>query len=249
MSDEIRRLKMQQEATAAALQRMQMQVQAQGARRREEDDDDDDGDVPPAIQNPSYQQQFGQHQPPSGGNPYQQVDPNQIMLQAIANRAAAAATQQVQQNLNSNAEMESKIKTRMQRLVSDYPALTQEDSELVVKSREIYARIAHENPSIDEATRYELAVREAASLLGARPVNAPVEEFAASDYVMPAGRNYAVPTRATKSRLTPNIIANAKLMGISVDPNTPEGKKNLAELSEYSARFNADQDEAAYRYR
>lgn len=236
--EEAKRLKIQQEANSAAIARMQMQLQAQGGGRQTHREDVED--------EPVQQVQQQQQQP----NPqYQQVDPNIAMLNAITNAAAQRATQQVQQNLNANSDVTDKVKKRMQRLVGDYPALAQEDSDLVVRSREIYARIAHENPGLDEATRYELAVREAASLVGARPVNAPVEDFATGDFVMPAGRNPALPTRATKSRLTDKIIANARLMGINVDPQTKEGKQNLAELSEYSARFNADVDESQYRYR
>lgn len=246
MSEDLRRLRAQQEANSAAIARMQMMMQAQNARQTHSDDDEDE-DAPQQWQQPQpqqYQQPQPQPQPQ-----YQQVDPNQLVLQAITNQAAQNATRQVEQNLTANASVESKIKARMQRLVADYPALTQEDSELVVKSREVYARIAHENPTLDEATRYELAVREAAPLVGARPIGASVEDYAASDFVMPVGRNPALPSRPTKSRLTPNIIANAKVMGINVDPNSVEGKRNLAELSEYSARFNADQDETQYRYR
>lgn len=243
MSDELRRLKAQQEANSAAIARMNMQLQAQNARRGSQEDDEED-DLPPQQQHQQAPQQQQQQAPQ-----YQQADPNALILQAITNQAANIATQKVQQNLTATGDVESKIKGRMQRLVADYPALQDEGSELVVKSREIYARIAHENPSLDEATRYELAAREAASILGARPVNAPVEDYAASDYVMPVGRNPAVSTRSNKSRLTPNIIANARLMGINVDPSTPDGKKNLAELSEYSGRFNADADETMYRYK
>jgi hypothetical protein len=238
--EEAKRLRLQQEANSAAIARMQMQLQAQGATHRTQREDVEDEPQPQPNGNP---------QAGAGAPQYQQVDPNIAMLNAITNAAAQRATQQVQQNLNANDSVTQKVKTRMQRLVADYPALAQEDSDLVVRSRESYARIAHENPGLDEATRYELAVREAASLIGARPVNAPVEDFATGDFVMPAGRNPALPTRATKSRLTDKIIANARLMGINVDPQTKEGKQNLAELSEYSARFNADVDESQYRYR
>ncbi len=241
MSDEVRRLKQQQEANSAAIARMQMMMQAQNAQRPVADDDEELDPNPQQFQQPVQQQQ----QQPQ----YQNVDPNQLVLQAITNQAARAAATQVRQDMTATADVEGKIKSRMTRLVADYPALTQEDSELVIKSRTIYSRIAAENPALDEATRYELAVREAASHLGARPVNAPVEDYAAGDFVMPAGRNFAVPTRSTKSRLTQNIIRNAQAMNINVDPNTVEGKKNLAELSEYSARFNADQDESQYRYK
>ena len=45
------------------------------------------------------------------------------------------------------------------------------------------------------------------------------------------------------------IIQNAMALGINVDAKTPEGKKNLAELDEYSGRFNADADENHFRYK
>lgn len=249
---EQKRLKLQQEANSAAIARMQMQLQSQGARRApqgfsQEDLDDDEGTQTQHRQPPQQQQ----HQTPPQQQ-YQQVDPNQLILQAITNQATQAATAAVQQNLSASAQLEDRVKNRMKRLVDDYPALRQEDSQLVIRSRDAYARIANENPGLDEATRYELAVREAASSLGARPLNAPVEDYAAQDFVMPVGsHNPSLPSRGVsgKNRLTPNIIANAKLMGIPVDPATPEGKKNLAELNEYSARFNADQDETQYRYK
>jgi len=248
MSEDLRRLKAQQEANSAAIARMQMMMQAQNARHAVQEDDDDDGDqVPPAAQGyPPQQQQVPQQQPQ-----YQQVDPNQLVLQAITNQAAQNATRQVQQNLTATADVESKIKARMSQLVANYPALTDENSALVVKSREIYARVAHENPGLDEATRYELAVERAAAQIGARPVNAPIEDIAAADFVMPVGRNPAIATRSGsgKNFLTDKIIANAKMHNINVDPSTPEGKKNLAELNAYSERFKANTDEDQYRYR
>lgn len=240
MSDELKRIKLQQEATAAQLQRLQMQVQAQHARRDDVEEEEED----PGFRSGTHvqQQQAPQQQQ------YQQADPNQAMFEAITSTAANLAAQRVQQNIANNSDLETKIKARMQRLVAEYPALQQDDSQLVVKARETYTRIAQENPGLDEATRYELAVREAATRIGAVPVNAPVEDFT-GDFVMPTGRNPAQATRSTKSRLTKNILANAQLMGINVDPNNADGKKNLAELSEYSARFNADQDETMYRYK
>lgn len=242
MSDDLKRIKLQQEANAAAIQRMQMQMNAQNARRADvEYEDEDEG-----RSGQAYLQQ--QQQQPPQQQQYQQVDPNQAMFEAIANHAANVAAHKVEQNLSATSDVRNKIEARMKRLVAEYPALQQDDSQLVIKARETYARIAAENPGLDEATRYELAVREAATRIGAVPVNAPVEDFN-GDFVMPTGRNPAQATRSTKSRLTKNILANAQLMGINVDPNSVEGKKNLAELSEYSARFNADQDESQYRYK
>lgn len=244
--EQLRRLKMQNDANAAAIARMNMQLQAQNARRKGDDDDDDDD--APVAQRHQPQQRYetpAQFQNPTAQQRYQAEDPNAVVLNHLVEQAAQKASE----NLANNQNIESKIKARMQRLVADYPALTQEDSSLVIKSREVYSRITQENPGLDEATKYELAVREAASVVGARPVNTPAEVFATSDFVMPVGNNPAAVTRSTKSRLTPQIIRNAQLMGINVDPNSVEGKKNLAELSEYSARFNADVNEDQYRYR
>jgi hypothetical protein len=229
MSDELRRLRAQQEAQAAQLHRMQMQMQAQSARHEEPDE--------------VYEEVYEEPQ-------YQQVNPNDAMIQSIAQQAAQQAAYHVQQNIQANQDVENKVKTRMQRLVADYPAIQDEDSPLTVRARDAYTRITAENPTLDEATKYELAVREAASVLGARPLNAPVEDMAAADYLMPSGRNPAISqSRSQKSRLTQNVVKNAMAMGINVDPNSAEGKKNLAELNEYSARFNADQDESAFRYK
>lgn len=233
--EESRRLKAQQESQAAQIQRLNMQVQAQQARRHDEEDQQ----IPP-------QQQV----PPQQAPQYNQVNQDQMILQGIINQAAQQAANQAQANMEASQDVGNKVKMRMERLVEQYPALKQEDSGLVIKARDIYQRITTENPSLDEASKYELAVREAASFIGARPVNAPIEDFASPDYVMPAGRNPALGnTKSSKSRLTQGIINNAKAMNINVDPSTPDGKKNLAELSEYSARFNADQDETQFRYK
>jgi 3-oxoacyl-ACP reductase-like protein len=167
---------------------------------------------------------------------------------AILNHLVGQASQKVVQDLNARDGAQAKIKTRMERLLKDYPALSDDDSPLVTKAREVYARVAAENPGLDEATRYEVSVREAAAYYGARPVTAPAVDMVNGDWTMPTGVNHALARKQTKSRLTPQIIANAKLMGINVDPNNAEGKKNLEELSEYSARFNADQDESQFRY-
>jgi hypothetical protein len=134
----------------------------------------------------------------------------------------------------------------MERLVADFPALAEENSDLVGKSRQVYARIARENPTLDQATRYELAVREAAAAIGARPTSTPPED---ADWTMGPGSNPALPSRSSRSRLTPHIVANARFMGINVDAKTKDGQRNLKELSEYSARFNADVDESASKYR
>lgn len=232
MSDELRRLRAQQEATSAQLHRMQMQQAAQQARHQPEEVIEEE--------EPAYVPQ------------YQQVSPNEAMMQSIAQNAANQAAWQAQQQMNANNAVQEKIKTRMQRIVADYPAIQQEDSQLTIKSRDVYARITQENPTLDEATKYELAVREAASLIGARPVNAPIEDIASQDYLMGASRQHNPAlgnAKSSKNRLTTNVIKNAQALGINCDPNSAEGKKNLAELNEYSARFNADQDESSFRYK
>jgi len=187
---------------------------------------------------------------PPPADPYgAPVDPNKIIMQAITNQASAMAAKHVEDKYVRAKGQEENIKARMKRLVSDFPALSEEGSDLVNKSREVYSRIAQENPGLDEATRYELSVREAATLIGARPATIAPEDDSAWTMGSSTARNPALPSKSTKSRLTPGIIANAKLMGINVDPKTREGQQNLRELSDYSARFNADQDETAFRYR
>lgn len=234
MSDELRRLKAQQDAQSAKLHQMQMQMQAQQARRQPDEEEIEYIEETPDPRIPNYVH----------------VNQQEAMVEAIAQRAAQTAAQQVQQNIQATQNVQESIKTRMNRLVSDYPAIQDENSPLTVKARDAYARISQENSTLDEATKYELAVREAASLLGARPVNAPLEDIA-GDFLMGTNKNYSVSQtpKAKHSRLTQNILKNAMALGVNVDASTPEGKKNLAELNEYSARFNADQDEQQFRYK
>lgn len=229
-SDELRRMKAQQDNLAAQLHRTQLQLQAQQARKAPDDEfeEEEEGTYTPN---------------------YIQAQPDEAIVNSIAQKAAQQAAYNVQQNLNAQNQVQENVKTRMKRLVDEYPAIQDENSQLTVRARDAYARITTENPTLDEASKYELAVREAASRLGARPVNAPVEDYA-MDYTMPTGRSAASSSpRASKNRLTENIVKNAMAMGINVDPNSAEGKKNLAELNEYSARFNADADEQAFKYR
>jgi hypothetical protein len=180
---------------------------------------------------------------------YNQVDPDQELIENIATYAANVATQKVQANMQAFTGASEQVKGRMQRLIEKYPALQDENSKFVITARDEYQRIAQENPGLDEATRYELSVETTASKLGARPVNIPFDPN--QDFVMPSSSNPARSERRSggKSRLTANIIANAKIMGINVDPTTKDGQQNLKELDEYSARFNADVDESQYKYR
>lgn len=232
--DQLKKMKLQADANAVQIQRMQMQMN-QNQRR---------GD---------YEEEEVQHHQPQYVPPapqYQPVDQNQLLLDQIVNAATQQATQNIASNISAHSEAEAAVKKRMNRVIEAYPALQQEDSQLVIKARDIYQRITQENPTLDEASKYELSVREAASLLGARPINAPVED--AVDFVLPAGQQYD-PARGNprrgKSRLTANILNNARAMGINIDPKSAEGKNNLKELEDSTARFNADQDEAQFRYR
>lgn len=228
MTEAERRLKAQLDANSAAIARMQRQVQA------------------PAQPDP-YQEEEVYDAPPNG-DPYGQpnIDQDQLIMQAIAQKATQDAVKQITQNESLTKDYQKRVKGRMARLVEDFPALSEEGSELVSKSRQVYARIARENPTLDQATRYELAVREAAAAIGARPTSTPPED---ADWTMGPGANPALPSKTSRSRLTPYIVANARLMGINVDPKTADGKRNLKELSEYSARFNADVDESSSRYK
>ena len=226
-AEELKRLRLQNEANAVEIQRLKMRSHAP--------------------------QQHTQHQPPPQQHfqPQQEVEYAEVDPEEIAVRAANIAADRVQKHMQNYGEVEQTVKKRMNRLVEQFPALQDESSRLVQKAREEYQRIAVENPTLDEATRYELSVQSAASMIGARPVNAPVD-LSNEDFVMPSQNNPAISRgskRGGKSRLTSNILANAKIMGINIDPNTPEGKRNLEELEESTVRFNADADETMYKYR
>lgn len=227
-------IRKQTEQNSIQMQRMQQQLNAQNARRQPE------GEFyrAPAPQ-PKPQPQ------------YNEVEPEEELINTIAQHATTEATRRVMENMNAINGAGEQVKKRMQRLVEKYPALQDENSKFVQTARDEYKRIAEENPGLDEATRYELSVESTASLLGARPVNQQFDPFKmGEDFTLPPANNPARGSgRSGKSRLTPNIIANAKIMGINVDPNTKEGQANLKELDEYSARFNADVDESQYKYR
>lgn len=220
----------QLESQAIQIERLKRGQQTQQARREPEQE---------FFRAPPEQETFV---PPE--KEYNEVTPEQIAMHA-ANIAAEKVTKHIQ----NYGELEAGVKKRMNRLIEEYPALTDETSQLVAKAREEYQRIAQENPTLDEATRYELSVKSAASAIGARPVNAPFDPN--QDFVMPSGHNPALPKggKKGKSRLTTNILQNARIMGINVDPNTKEGQANLAELEESTIRFNADADESMYKYK
>lgn len=237
MTERERRLQAQLEANTAALSRTQMQLQALNARMQQ-----------------GYQQQPQQYQQPQfeqeqvyEDSPAPQPDPNALILQAITQKAAQDATAAVEWRRGQMDAYQDNVKTRMERLMQDYPALADESSVLVSRARQVYDRVQRENPGLDNATKYELAVREAASTLGARPVTLPAED--AGWTMGDGGQNPALPTKTGKSRLTGPIIKNAQAYGINIDPKTKEGQANLRELSEYTARFNADRNEEHLKYR
>lgn len=234
MTENERRVKAQMDANTAAIARMNMQQQHRQAQQ-----------TPPAYD--GYD--AGAYEPPPQYAPDgygDQVDPNQLILQAITTQAAKQAASAVAQTTAMASATEKNITAQMQKLVVEFPALAEEGSELVIKSRQIYTRVASENPGLPVHTLYNLAVREAATAIGARPANTPPEDM---DWTMGTRHNPALASKTSRSRLTPQIIANAQLMGIDVDPKTKNGQKNLKELSEYSARFNADVNEEHVKYR
>ncbi len=229
MTETERRLKAQLDSNSAAIARMQRTTQRPAVAPQPD----------PYFQEPIYDTPVG--------DPYDSgPDTDALMMQAITQKVTNDAVAAVRANDAATQDQQKRVKGRMTRLVQDFPALSEESSELVNKSRQVYARIARENPALDQATRYELAVREAAAHLGARPTSTAPED---ADWTMGPGANPALPSKSSRSRLTPHIVANARLMGINVDPKTVDGKRNLKELSDYSGRFNADVDESHAKYR
>ena len=192
------------------------------------------------------------------GNP----DPNAVLgnllrvnpqaaIEAITDKAAQTATLNVLQEQGVRGAYNENVKNRMERLMNDYPALSDDDAPLTTEAKKVYARVSKENPGLDEPTRYEIAIREAASRVGAVPVSVASRVSEDDGWTMGGGRpNPAVTGKKRKAnRLTPAIVMNAKLMGVDVDPKTEQGKKNLLELNENSARFNADRDDSSIRYK
>lgn len=243
MTDNEKKLKAQLDAMTAMQSRTQMQLAAINHRMQQQPQQQHNDIIEDEVFDstnyfPQQQQQVPQQQ---------QLTPNQLIMQGITQNAAAQAANMVYNHQQQTQAYTDSVKERMERLVGDYPALTDEGSDLVNKARSIYQRVERENPGLDNATKYELAVREAASNLGARPVTLAPED--AGWTMGNQNNNPSMPSKKSKSRLTPEILANAKLMGIDVDPKSQAGQKNLAELSEYSARFNADQNESHVKYR
>lgn len=217
------------DANAMRLQRLEMQMQAANARRQDDGDEEDEvvyHELPPEPQ-------------------YNQVDQQQILIDQLTRQV----TERVASNLQAHQSVSNGIENRMKRLVDEFPAIQEDDSSLTVRARDEYARISRENPSLNEADKYELAVKSAAVQIGARPVNLqfdPNQDFTLSS----SGHNPARRrTTGSGSRLTNKVVQNAMALGINVDPKTVDGKRNLEELNEYSARFNADVDEEHLRFR
>lgn len=232
-NDEMKRLRQIQEANAIAIQRMQNQLKAQGAKPlpREEEHEE----IPDITQ----QQQFQQPQ-------YQQVDPNGALVQQIINQAGQHAANQIA----NQGVAESQVKSRMGALMEKYPALRQDDHALTVRARDEYTILQRTNPSLDQATAYELAAANAASFLGIRPHNQSMDDYMQYDYTMGARSSLsAAPTRKGKNRLTKEIVTFADFLGIDIDSRGQNGKKNLEELNEYTERFKADRDESEFRYK
>ncbi len=242
MSDpkEIQRLRALQDANAVAIQRMKNQMQAQGARPRQQQvevDDDDEQFVPPENLPQNQRQQ---------GPQYQQVDPNGQLVQHIIQQAGQHAANQVA----NQTVGQSAIKARMEGLMEKYPAMRQDDHPLTIRARDEFARIQKINPNLDQATAYELAAADAASFLGIRPHNQSIEEYMKYDYTMGSNSSLsAAPKKTRGSRLTKPILQFADAVNINVDARTPEGKKNLEELAEYTERFKADRDESEFKYK
>ncbi|UOF79092.1 hypothetical protein [Caudoviricetes sp.] len=228
MSDD-KKLKAQLDQITAAQSRTQLQLQALNHKLQ---------------QQPQQQQQFQYQQPPQ----QEIIEDDYVPAAVDASQVAHQAAQQAASMMYNYQQHNDKVRERMERLVGDFPALTDEGSELVNKARGIYKRVTAENPSLDDATKYELAVREAASYLGARPVTIAPEDAGWTMGNQNNG-NPSLPSKNSRSRLTTAIIQNAQLMGINVDPKSKQGQLNLSELSEYSARFNADRDETHVKYK
>ena len=216
------------DANAMRLQRLEVQMQADRARKTADGDDE-----------------VVYHELPPEEKQYNQVDQQQLLIEQLTR----TVTERVGANLQAHNTIAKTIDNRMQRLVDEFPAIQEDDSPLTVASRDEYARITRENPTLNEADKYELAVKSAAVRIGARPVNQqfdPNQDFTLSPQ---GGFNPAKKRKASGNRLTNNIVQNAMALGIPVDPKTPEGKRNLEELNEYAARFNADVDESHLRFK
>lgn len=236
-ADTIRKLQAQQEAQAMELQRMKMQQ----ARQNQQ----------PYTPQPDPQEYV--HETVINEPEYNMVDQQQAMIEAITNRV----TQQVTNNVQAHQNAIKGVDNRMERLIKKYPGIQDDDHPITKQARDEYARISRENPgliSTDKGAAYELAVETAAATLGVRPANQEYNPM--QDYTLSAGGSQNLQRRTSKSGnfLTPKILANFEVFAknhpdFSIDPSTPQGKKNLEELNEYSERFRANQDESHLKYK
>lgn len=236
---ELKRIKAQQEAQAMELQRLKFQNQRQQNYRPE----------PDAVYQTTVQDV---HQPQSE---YNAADDQEAMIEALTQRI----TQKVTENVSAYQNAVKGVDTRMERLINKYPAIQEDDSPLTKVARDEYARISRENPGLittDKGAAYELAVETAAARLGARPMNSEYNPM--QDYTLSAGpmNNPARGSNSSKSMkfLTPKILANFEAFAkdhpdFNMDPSTPQGKKNLEELNQYSERYKANVDEDHLKYR
>ncbi len=236
-ADEIRRIKANQEAQAMELQRLKMQSQRQNMNQ-------------PYV--PSPPEQYTQHETVVHDE-YNAVDEQNAMIEAITQKV----TQQVTNNVAAYQNAVKGVDNRMERLIKKYPGIQDDDHPITKQARDEYARISKENPgliSTDKGAAYELAVETAAATLGVRPANQEYNPM--QDYTLSAGGGQNLQRRTSKSGnfLTPKILANFEVLAknhpdFNMDPSTPQGKKNLEELNEYSERYRANVDESHIRYK
>lgn len=189
-----------------------------------------------------------QSQNRAAGNPtagQQQADPTQL-VNAIKEAVKQELRPELEESLTQHSDTKAQVEGRMQRLVSDYPDIRQEGSTLTNEARSVYQRIKGENPGLDEATVYELSVREAASNLGVMPVSRrQTQQSTTESFTVPSrdGSGKVTGSKRMKSRLTPEIIMAAQALGIDTDD-----PKIRAELNDYTIRFDADRDERRIKY-
>lgn len=230
-ADAIKKLQAAQEAQAMELQRMKMQNQRNQNYR------------------PQPDEQYRVHETvvTEPVQEYNVVEDQQALIDSITNRV----TQQVTQNVNAYQNAVKGVDNRMERLIKKYPGIQDDEHPVTKQARDEYARISRENPGLinaDKGAAYELAVETAAATLGIRPANQEYNPM--QDYTLSAqnSSNLNRPRKSGMNFLTPKILANFEMLAKShpdfnMDPSTPQGKKNLEELNEYSERFKANADE------
>jgi hypothetical protein len=239
MSADIKKLQAQQEAQAMELQRLKMNQ----ARQNQQ----------PYYPQPDDDRRYTHQETVVDEPQYNTVDEQNAMIEAITQRV----TQQVTNNVQAHQNAVKGVDNRMERLIKKYPGIQDDDHPITKQARDEYQRISKENPgliSTDKGAAYELAVETAASTLGIRPANQEYNPM--QDYTLSANGNQNLSRRTSKSGnfLTPKILANFEVLAknhpdFNMDPSTPQGKKNLEELNEYSERYRANVDESHIRYK